>query len=184
MATKGWKRCVVGPQTEQMLKLEHPWIIRDRYTDQWPTGPCGERITLHDKEGTLLAYGLRDDDRRIVARVIGWPHNGKPARIDEDWFYLRLETALKLRRIHVDLDITDAYRLVNAEGDLLPGLTVDVYGEFIMLQLYSRMWEPFREPLLRALQDLMRPRGIYEKFRPRKTRALEKRGINATVRSF
>jgi 23S rRNA (cytosine1962-C5)-methyltransferase len=38
------------------------------------------------------------------------------------------------------------------------------------------MWEPFREPLVQALQDVMQPRGIYEKFRPRKTRALEKKG--------
>ncbi|MGM0416546.1 MAG: class I SAM-dependent rRNA methyltransferase [Thermodesulfobacteriota bacterium] len=176
MATKGWKRCVVGPQTEQMLKLGHPWIIRDRYTDQWPTGSCGDGIALHGADGTLLAYALRDDDRRIVARVVGWPHLGKAPCLDEEWFYSRFEAALKLRSLHVELDLTDAYRLVNAEGDLLPGLTVDVYGEFIMLQLYSRMWESFREPLVQALQRLVRPQGIYEKFRPRKTRALEKKG--------
>ncbi|MFN2257187.1 MAG: class I SAM-dependent rRNA methyltransferase [Desulfuromonadaceae bacterium] len=176
MTTKRWKRCVVGPQTEQMLKLGHLWIIRDRFTDQWPPEASGERIALHGGDGTLLAYALRDDDRRIVARVIGWPPREKAPRLDEEWFHVRLEAALRLRHIHIDLDLTDAYRLVNAEGDLLPGLTVDIYGEFIMLQLYSHMWEPFREPLVQALQRLIRPQGIYEKFRPRKTRALEKKG--------
>ncbi len=176
MATKGWKRCVVGPQTEQMLKLGHPWIIRDRYTDKWPAGSCGEHIALYGGEGELLAYALRDDDRRIVARVVDWPHMGKMSHLDEKWFCIKFEAAQRLRRMHVDLDMTDAYRLVNAEGDLLPGLTVDIYAEFIMLQLYCRMWEPFREPLVQALQRLICPQGIYEKFRPRKTRALEKQG--------
>jgi len=176
MAVKGWKRCVVGPQTEQMLKLGHPWVIRDRFTDQWPAGISGERTALHGTDGTLLAYALRDDDRRIVARVIAWPDAGKPPYLDEEWFFARFEAALVLRRLHVDMDLTQAYRLVNAEGDLLPGLTVDVYGEFIMLQFYSRMWEPFQEALVQALQRLMRRQGIYEKFRPRKTRALEKKG--------
>jgi 23S rRNA (cytosine1962-C5)-methyltransferase len=159
-----------------MLKLGHPWIIRDRYTDQWSEGVCGERIALYGADGALLAYGLRDDDRRIVARVIDWPGSSNAPRIDAAWFQARIESALKLRKVHVDFGLTDAFRLINAEGDLLPGLTVDVYGEFMMLQLYSRMWEPFREPLVQALQDVMQPRGIYEKFRPRKTRALEKKG--------
>jgi 23S rRNA (cytosine1962-C5)-methyltransferase len=175
MAPKGWKRCVVGTQTEQMLNLGHPWILRDRFTDQWPPGESGEGIALHGTDGTLLGFALRDDDRRIVARVIAWPPPARAPRIDEEWFYARLETALKLRHAHVDLDMTDAYRLVNAEGDQMPGMTVDVYGEFVMLQFYTTMWEPMREPLVQAVQRLMRPQGIYAKFRPRQTRELEKK---------
>ncbi|MDY0212078.1 MAG: class I SAM-dependent rRNA methyltransferase [Desulfuromonadaceae bacterium] len=176
MTAKGLKSCVVGAQTEQMLKLGHPWIIRDRYTDQWPVGAIGECTTLRGPDGTLLGYALRDDDRRIVARVIGWPQDGGAPHINEHWFYTRFEAAYKLRKGHIDPDFCDAYRLVNAEGDLLPGLTVDVYAGFVMVQLYSRIWEPYREPMLQALQRLMRPQGIYEKFRPRKTRALEEMG--------
>lgn len=178
MTSKGWKSCVVGAQTEQMLKLGHPWIIRDRYTDQWPEGAIGESTTLHGSDGALLAYALRDDDRRIVARIIGWPQDGGAPRINEHWFYTRFEAAYKLRKGFIDPDLCDAYRLVNAEGDLLPGLTVDVYAGFILVQLYSRMWEPYREPMLQALQRLMHPQGVYEKFRPRKTRALGKKGDN------
>ncbi len=176
MKAKVWKRCVVGAQTEQMLKLGHPWVVRDRYTDQWPTGVVGEGTTLHGSDGTLLAYALRDDDHRIVARVIGWPQDGEAPRINEHWFYTLFEAAYKLRKHIIEPELCDAYRLVNAEGDLIPGLTVDVYAEFLLVQLYSRIWEPYREPMLQALQRLMRPQGVYEKFRPRKTRTLEKKG--------
>ena len=176
MAGKGWKRCVVGPHTEQMLRLGHPWIIRDRFTDQWPQAECGERIALYAPDGELLAYALRDDDRRIVARVIGWAEAKSVPALNEKWFCAGFKAAMKLRENHICLEDTDAYRLVNAEGDFFPALTVDVYGDYLMVQLYSRMWEPYREPLVQALQQLMRPQGIYEKFRPRKTRALEKKG--------
>lgn len=56
MAPKGWKRCVVGTQTEQMLNLGHPWILRDRFTDQWHPGESGEGIALHGTDGTLLGF--------------------------------------------------------------------------------------------------------------------------------
>lgn len=176
MTARKWKRCTVGAQTEQMLKLGHPWIIRDRYTDQWPAGVIGERIALHGEDGTLLAYALRDDDRRIVARVIDCPRGGSVPRLNEHWFYARFEAAYKLRRCFVEPTLCDAYRLANAEGDMVPGLTVDVYAGFLLVQLYSRIWEPYREPMLEALQRLMCPQGVYEKFRPRKTRTLEQKG--------
>ncbi|MFA5699937.1 MAG: class I SAM-dependent rRNA methyltransferase [Desulfuromonas sp.] len=176
MVARGWKHCVVGAQTEQMLKLGHPWVIRDRYTAKWPAGAIGEYIALAGPDGALLAYALRDDDHRIVARVVGWPQDGSAPCINEPWFYTRFEAAYRLRRCFIEPTQCDAYRLVNAEGDLLPGLTVDLYADFLLVQLYSRIWEPYREPMLQALQRLMRPQGIYEKFRPRKTRALEKKG--------
>jgi 23S rRNA (cytosine1962-C5)-methyltransferase len=63
--------------------------------------------------------------------------------------------------------------LVNAEGDGLPGLTVDRYGDFLMLQLYSAAWRPHLKLITQALQELLSPHGIYEKSRPQKTRELE-----------
>ena len=94
-------------------------------------------------------------------------------RLDHSWLKRRLEAAVGLRRDHADLGDTNAYRLVNGEGDSLPGLTVDRYGDYLMVQLYCAGWRPHLKTLTHALQELFSPRGIYEKTRPRNTRNLE-----------
>jgi 23S rRNA (cytosine1962-C5)-methyltransferase len=62
---------------------------------------------------------------------------------------------------------------VNGEGDGLPGITVDRYGDFLMVQLYSEAWRPHLKLFTSVLQELLSPLGIYEKSRPQKTRELE-----------
>ncbi|MGE4491832.1 MAG: class I SAM-dependent rRNA methyltransferase, partial [Syntrophotalea sp.] len=125
---------IVGPQTAQMLQLGHPWVIADRYTRQWPKAPAGQIIQLADETGRQLATALLDPDDRVVARVLDF----SPMDLTPDWIQGRVRQALDLRRRHLDLGDTSAWRLVNGEGDFLPGLTVDCYGDYLMIQLFSR----------------------------------------------
>ena len=62
----------------------------------------------------------------------------------------------------------DAYRVIHGEGDFLPGITVDRYGEFLVIHLYSAALEPHLPVLLDALADVYHPRGVYlqRRFRP------------------
>jgi len=171
MARQGMLSCVVGKQTVQMIKLGHPWVISDRFTQKWPAGEVGDLIALVSESGEPLATALRDDDR-IVARVIA----SKLETLDVAWFKEKIQAAESLRRQHVDLDGTNAYRVVNGEGDGLPGVTVERYDEYLMIQLYSASWERYLPMIIKALQSVFSPKGIYEKFRPQKTRELEKKG--------
>lgn len=159
--------CPVGPETVRMLQLGHPWVIADRYTARWPRGSCGELVDLVDDAGRLLGTALHEPGSRIVARVLA------PDRIlpDAEWFGSRLAAAAELRR-WLDLDETSAWRLVNAEGDGLPGLTVDRYGEHLLVQYYTRAWEPHLPVLTHALAAAFSPQGIYAKFRPQQTRTV------------
>jgi 23S rRNA (cytosine1962-C5)-methyltransferase len=152
-----------------MLELGHPWIIADGFTKRWQGGKPGDLIEIVDEAGRFLATALLAPEERIVARVL----SKEPIRLDRGWLKTKLEAAAKLRKGHADLADTDAYRLVNAEGDGLPGLTVDRYGDFLMVQLFSAAWKPHLVPLIQALQDVFAPQGIYEKTRPLKTRELE-----------
>lgn len=171
MKQKNKQQCVVGKQTEQMLALGHPWVLQDKFTKQWPVGVSGDLINLVNDGGEFLACALRGEDR-IVARVLAAEH----INIDCSWFEKKLRMALALRQQHVDLDDTNAYRLINGEGDGLPGLTVERYDQYLMIQLYTNSWEPYLTQLVKALQNVFTPTGIYEKFRPQQTRALEKKG--------
>ncbi len=164
----------VGPETVRMLELGHPWIIADGYTKRWPAGEAGQVVELMDEQGRFLATALLDPQDRIVARVL----SRERMHLDRGWLRQRLEAAVALRTNHADLGDTDAYRLVNAEGDGLPGLTVDRYGAYLMVQLYCSGWRPHLKLVTRTLQEMLQPAGIYEKSRPQNTRELEAAGDN------
>ncbi|MDD2850839.1 MAG: class I SAM-dependent rRNA methyltransferase [Desulfuromonadaceae bacterium] len=161
--------CTVGPETARMLALGHPWVVADAYTRKWPAGAPGRTVHLCDRSGTFLATALLDPQERIVARVLARTR----IRLDRPWLTRQFSRAIELRRSHADLNNSTAYRLVNAEGDGLPGLTVDRYADYLMLQLYCDSWRPHLKLVTQVLQELLAPRGIYEKSRPQKTRELE-----------
>lgn len=161
--------CMIGPESVRMLELGHPWIIADAYTKKWPAGKAGDLVALTDGNGNFLATALLEPAEKIVARVL----DRERISLDRSWLEQRLRGALQLRLSHCALEGTTAYRLVNAEGDGLPGLTVDRYGEYLMIQLYSGGWRPYLPLVTQVLQELLQPAGVYEKARPQKTRELE-----------
>ena len=160
---------VIGQESIRMLELGHPWIIADGFTKRWPAGKAGQIVPLSDDKGRFIASALLDPQDRIVARVV----SRQRIKLDRAWLTARIQAALDLRRRHADLGDTNAYRLVNAEGDNLPGLTVDRYGDYLMVQAYCSGWQPHLKLVTQVLQELLKPAGIYEKSRPQKTRELE-----------
>lgn len=168
------QKLIVSPDTTRMLQLGHPWVIADAATRRWPkTLQPGQLVQLVDPQEKLLATALLDPADRVVARVV----DHQPLQqLGRDWIARRLQQALALRQVEIDRDDTDAYRLVNAEGDGFPGLTIDRYGAYLMLQTFTRAWDSRIELVVNELERLLEPRGIYLKFRPQQTRQLESQG--------
>jgi len=168
------EKLIVSPETARMLQLGHPWVIADATTRRWPkTLPPGQLVRLVDPQGSQLASALLDPADRVVARVV----DRQPlAQLGPQWVARRLQRALALRQTQLELDGTDAWRLVNAEGDGFPGLTIDRYGDYLMLQAFTRAWDSRVDLLANELEKLLQPQGIYLKYRPQQTRKLESRG--------
>ena len=162
------KKCQVGPETIRMLELGHPWVISDRYTKQWPSGEAGDLVALVDEKNHHLATALYDPKDRIVARIL----DRDKIQITVAWLEKKLFEAKRLRQ-HAQLDETNAYRWLNSEGDGLPGVTLDCYGDYLMLQLYTSAWDVHIDLLTTAVQRVFQPKGIYRKLRPQETRSLE-----------
>ena len=135
----------------------------------WPPGKPGQIIDVSDDKGHFIASALLDPQDRIVARVL----SRQRMQLDRAWLTRRIQAAVDLRRFHAELGDTDAYRLVNGEGDGLPGVTIDRYGTYLMVQAYCAGWQAHLKLLTQVLQELLAPTGIYEKSRPQKTRELE-----------
>jgi len=150
-----------------MLGLGHPWVIEDRFTARWPKAACGTLIELVSDSGASLGTALLDPGARIVARLL----STERVQLDRHWLVSRLRQAAQSRSWR-EVGDTTVLRLVNAEGDGLPGVTVDRYGDFLMVQYYTSAWEGYLPELAAALQEVYAPRGIYGKFRPQETRKL------------
>ena len=94
----------------------------------------GDFVNVYDKNGGLAGGGLFNPRAKIPLRVVC--HSTEP--VTEAYFDLALRRAVALRRTRFGLDeTTDAYRLVNSDGDGLSGLTIDRYGETLLCEVYS-----------------------------------------------
>jgi 23S rRNA (cytosine1962-C5)-methyltransferase len=94
----------------------------------------GDFVNVYDKNGNLTGGGLFNPRAKIPLRVV--THSTEP--VSEAYFEQAIRRAVALRRTLFKLDgTTDAYRLINSDGDGLSGLTIDRYGETLLCELYS-----------------------------------------------
>jgi 23S rRNA (cytosine1962-C5)-methyltransferase len=111
------------------LKQGYPWIYRD-WLKELPAAPAGSRAMVRDKEGGLLAFGMYDPTGPLAVRVCALERE----KLDDDLIRAKLDAALALRRTLFD-ERTNGFRLLNGEGDGVPGLTCDLYGRHAVLKL-------------------------------------------------
>jgi 23S rRNA (cytosine1962-C5)-methyltransferase len=99
-----------------------------------PDARPGDWVSVFDKNGEPVGAGLFNPRAKIPLRVVA--HGTGP--IGEDYFEGAIRRAVALRREIFRLDAeTDAYRLVNSDGDGLSGLTIDRYGEILLCEVFS-----------------------------------------------
>jgi len=114
-------------------------------------------VDVYSLRNVFLGRGYFNQKSQIAIRLL----SRKPVPIDESFFRYRLEAAYHRRKL-LQLNTT-AYRMVYGEADFLPGLIVDRYGDFLVLQILTLGMEMFRDTLISLLIDLINPKGIYER---------------------
>jgi 23S rRNA (cytosine1962-C5)-methyltransferase len=136
----------------------HPWIFSgavDRIEDE---GEGAGIIDVLDAQRKWIARGLFSAKSQIRVRVLTW----KQEPIDRNFFTRRLMQALTLREKYL-ASTTNAYRLVNGEGDFIPGLVVDRYNDFLVCQFFTAGIDSLREMITDSLSGLVTVKGIYER---------------------
>lgn len=94
----------------------------------------GDLVTVYDKAGERLGAGLYNPRAKMPLRVV--VHSAEP--VDESYFESAIRRASGLRRGLFRLDaVSDAYRVVNSDGDGLSGLTIDRYGDVLFCEVTS-----------------------------------------------
>jgi len=143
---------------EHPVRAGHPWIFSGAIDGLDAGLEAGTVVTVRDAAGGFLARGYANPRCAIAVRVL----TRRDEPIDRSFVRARLERALAWRRRCVDAG-TDAFRLLNGEGDGLPGFIVDVYAEFAVLQALTAGAERLKPSLLESLAELLPRRGVFER---------------------
>jgi 23S rRNA (cytosine1962-C5)-methyltransferase len=99
-----------------------------------PDARPGDWVSVYDKNGERVGAGIFNPRAKIPLRVVA--HGAEP--IGEDYFERAIRSAVALRRDLLKLDDgTDAYRLINSDGDGLSGLTIDRYADVLLCEVMS-----------------------------------------------
>jgi 23S rRNA (cytosine1962-C5)-methyltransferase len=139
------------------VRRGHPWVFREAILHGQQRKPAtGDTVELTDEEGTFLGRGLYDAASPIAVRVFSAARGGA---LDATALGARVVQAVARRDGRFDAETT-AYRLCNGEGDRVPGLVIDRYGDVAVLRLDTDAWTPHLPGLGRALAAPLQARGV------------------------
>jgi 23S rRNA (cytosine1962-C5)-methyltransferase len=136
----------------------HPWIFSGAIEKVEGDGEDVAVADIFDSQKTWIARGFLNVKSQIRVRVVTW----KKESIDRAFFSRRLSQALSARVRYLSAT-TNAYRLINGEGDFLPGLIVDRYDDFLVCQFFTAGMEMFKADIVEALNELVDVKGISER---------------------
>ena len=150
---------------EESLERCHPWIFSgaiERITEGLKPLAEGDIVDVYTKQGNFIARGHYQIGS-IAVRVLSFEEE----TIDQAWWNRRIATAKALRESlgMVDNERTTCYRLIHGEGDLLPGLVVDIYERTAVVQCHSVGMYHSRSHIAEAIREAYGDRieAIYDK---------------------
>jgi 23S rRNA (cytosine1962-C5)-methyltransferase len=164
----------VSPKGEDRVRSGHPWVYRSDVVDG-SAGP-GEVVQVSSRRKARLGYALFSDRSEIRLRFLS---RGGEAPTLDTWRD-RIHAAVAFRE-SLRIDAT-AYRLIHGEADRLPGLVVDRYGNYLVVQALVQGMDRLLPELTQMLADRLQPDGILARNDPR-VRLLEGLEQSVTVLS-
>ena len=146
------KNVILRRGKEESLKRFHPWIFSGAVMNLEGNPEEGDVVTVLDSQHNFLCQGHWQVGS-IAVRVLTFEQEP----IDDAFWQKRLGEALGVRQAIglADSEAGDTYRLVHGEGDLLPGLVIDVYGKTAVMQAHSVGMHVSREQIAAALKLVM-----------------------------
>jgi 23S rRNA (cytosine1962-C5)-methyltransferase len=151
------KAVVLKPGRDKAIRHRHHWIFSGAVRDM-PDFEDGAVLPVRGADGELLGHGYFNRKSSITGRMVSFGEEPPEAAIRRS-----LDRALALRDRYFDPAVTNARRLINAEGDGLPGLVADLYDDVLVLQVATLGMERLKPLVLDHLAAALRPRAVYER---------------------
>lgn len=148
---------VLKPGKEKALRQRHHWIFSGA-VQSLPSFEDGDFLPVYAADGQFMGSGYFNRKSGIIGRMVAFDQTPPLQSLEQ-----RLQAAIKLRKEWFDHQQTNAYRLVNGEGDGIPGLILDVYDQVIVLQSSTKGMDRLKPWIVDWLKDHLKPQTIYEK---------------------
>jgi 23S rRNA (cytosine1962-C5)-methyltransferase len=145
---------------DKSFNRKHPWIFSGAIDSVKDINVNGETVHITSGDGKLLGYGSYSSQSQISVRVLSFNPEDK---IDRDFVLQRIESAIQFRKEIINDESTNAYRIINAESDSLPGLVVDKYADYLVCQFLSAGAEFWKKEIIEILSNHFKPTGIFER---------------------
>ena len=145
---------------DSFIKRKHPWIFSGAIEKVEGNPSNGQTVQIFTSDKKLLGSGSFSTLSQIRIRVWSFDQEEK---IDSEFFRRKISLANSLREKIIDNSRTNAYRVINAESDGLPGLIVDRYADCLVCQFLSSGAEFNKKIIVEILDDIFKPIGIFER---------------------
>jgi 23S rRNA (cytosine1962-C5)-methyltransferase len=157
------------PGHVQPVWTGHPWVYAQAVDRVDSPAHAGDEVGVVDPRGNLLGRGFYSPGSAIPVRLVV---RDSETRIDESFFRARIAEALALRKaLGIAREPSAGFRLVHAEGDGLPGLIVDCYGDVLAVQFGTIGMKQREAMVFEALREVASPRAIVDRTSPQAAKA-------------
>jgi 23S rRNA (cytosine1962-C5)-methyltransferase len=143
---------------ERPARFGHPWIFSGAIAAMPEDLAAGSIVSVLAADGSFVGRGYANPRCTIAVRLL----TREDLPVDDELIRRRVATAAALRQVVVPKE-TNCFRLLNGEGDRLPGVIADVYGGVAVLQCLTAGAEALKPQIVRALRDSLPIEGIYER---------------------
>lgn len=145
------------PDADVHLRNRHHAVFRSA-VDRPPQASDGDIVEVQSSKGEFLCFAHWNAKAYICGRALIF-EKGDPLSA----LSALMERAIRLRTVLFGKEDTTCMRLINAEGDALPGLVVDRYGDVLVVQLTTKGFDRMRAWVIERLSAIAHPKAIFEK---------------------
>ena len=168
-------RLILKKGREKSVLRGHPWIFSGAVAKENGITKNGDTVSVFSSDGAFLAKGAWSSQSQISIRVWTTDEN---VQIGPDFFDLKIREAISRRKLLGIDHHSNAYRLINAESDGLPGIIVDHYAGYLVCQFLSAGADFWKNEIVDALNRCFAPSGIFERS---DTHARKQEGLAISV---
>lgn len=153
-------KIILHESRDKSLKRKHPWIFSKAIKEVVNEPSNGADINIYDCNNNFLAVAAYSPNSQIRARV--WSFN-KDEKIDKVFFKAKILKAYEARKLMLEVTAMSACRIIAAESDSIPGLIVDMYNNYPVLEVLSAGTEFHLKEIVAALREVFPEHNIYER---------------------
>lgn len=150
-------KAILKPHEEIRILEGHPWIFRNEVAEILGEIKAGGIVDVYNSKNIFIGRGYLNLASKILIRILTYKENES---INEAFFEKRIASAINLRD---DIRGVSSCRLIFSEADYLPGLIVDRYGDYVVIEISTLGMDVWRDTIVKVIKRLLNPKGIYER---------------------